>query len=91
MTFGEFLSNRLGRVFIQLIFAAVAAFFLVATGTQAGIILLLFLVFLLVFAATQLSDFFRQKSRLHELEAIMERLGSEISVYRMRTNAKGTV
>lgn len=74
MTFGEFLSNRLGRVFIQLIFAAVAAFFLVATGTQAGIILLLFLVFLLVFAATQLFDFFRQKSRLHELEAIMEGL-----------------
>ncbi len=74
MTFWEFISDRLDRLLIQGICAAVAAFFLRATGTQPGVLVILFLALLLVFAAVQLSDFFRQRARLRELEAVLDGL-----------------
>ena len=67
-------SDRLSRLLLQLICAAVAAFFLAATGTQAGVVLILLLSLLLVFLAVQLSDFFRQRARLRELDAILNGL-----------------
>ena len=74
MTLWEFLSDRLDRILIQAICAAVAAFFLRATGTQSGVLAVLLLALLLVFAGVQLSDFLRQRARLRELEAILEGL-----------------
>ena len=74
MTLREFLSDRLDRLLIQIICAAVAAFFLRATGAQSGVLVILFLALLLVFVPVQLSDFFRQRARLRELEAILDGL-----------------
>ena len=74
MTLWEFLSDRLDRILIQAVCAAGAAFFLRATGTQSGVLAVLLLALLLVFAAAQLSDFLRQRARLRELESILEGL-----------------
>ena len=74
MTLWEFLSDRQDRILIQAVCAAGAFFFLRATGTQSGVLAILLLALLLVFAAAQLSDFLRQRARLRELEAILEGL-----------------
>ncbi len=74
MTLREFLSDRMGRIALQLICAGLAALFLFAVGTQPGILVILFLVLLLVFAAAQIYDFCCQCSRLRELEAIWDGL-----------------
>lgn len=74
MTLWEFLSDRLDRILIQAVCAAVAAFFLRATGTQSGVLAVLLLALLLVFAAVQLADFLRQRARLRELASILEGL-----------------
>ena len=74
MTLWEFLSDRQDRILIQAVCAAGAFFFLRATGTQSGVLAILLLALLLVFAAVQLSDFLRQRARLRELESILEGL-----------------
>ena len=74
MTLGEFLSDRLLRIMIQLLCVTLAGLFLWATGTQLGVLVILILALLLVFAAVQLSDFFRQRARLRELEAVLDGL-----------------
>lgn len=74
MMFGEFLSDRLLRIMIQLLCVGLAALFLWTTGTQPGILVILILVLLLVFLAVQLSDFFRQRAWLRELEAVLNSL-----------------
>ena len=74
MTFWEFLADRLDRLLLQIICAAAVAFFLWATGTQPGVLVILCLALLLVFFAVQLSDFLRQRARLRELESILEGL-----------------
>lgn len=74
MTLREFLSDRLGRITLQLICAGLAALFLAATGTQTGVLALLFLALLLVFTAVQVSDCLRQRARLLELKAILDGL-----------------
>ena len=77
MTLWEFLSDRLDRILIQAVCAAAAAFFLRATGTQSGVLAVLLLALLLVFAGAQLADFLRQRARLRELEAILEGLAQK--------------
>ena len=74
MTFGEFLSDRLGHFLLQLICAAGATLFLAATGTQLGVLVILLLALLLVFAVVQFSDFYRQRSRLMEWEVVLNGL-----------------
>lgn len=74
MTLWEFLSDRLFRIMIQLLCVGLAALFLWTTGTQPGILVILVLALLLVFLAVQLTDFFRQRARLRELESILEGL-----------------
>ena len=74
MTLWEFLSDRLGRIALWLVCAGVAALFLWATGTQPGVLVILSLALLLVFAAAGLSDVLRQRARLQELEDILEGL-----------------
>ena len=68
------MSDRLLRIMIQLLCVTLAGLFLWATGTQLGVLVILILALLLVFAAVQLSDFFRQRARLRELEAILDGL-----------------
>ena len=74
MTLREFLSDRLGRIALQLICTGLAALFLLATGTQSGILLVLLLTLLMIFASVNAFDFFQQRARLLELEAILEGL-----------------
>ena len=74
MTLLEFLSDRLGRLALQLICIGLAALFLFATGTQQGVLIILLFVLLLIFAAAQIYDFSRQRAYLRELESILDSL-----------------
>lgn len=74
MTFREFLADRLDRLFLQGLCAAAAAFFLWSTGTQSGVLVILFLALLPVFLTVQLSDFLCRRARLRELESILDGL-----------------
>ena len=74
MTLREFLSDRLGRIALQLICAGLAVLFLLATGTQPGVLTILLLALLLIFLVTQLYDFLGQRARLSELKSIMDSL-----------------
>ena len=74
MTLREFLSNRLGRIALQVICAGLAAMFLFATGTQPGVLAILLMVFLLVFLTVNMFDFFQQRTRLLELKSILDGL-----------------
>ena len=74
MTLWEFLSDRAGRIALQLIVAGLTALFLLATGTQPGILIILLIALLLVFLIVNMLDFFRQRTRLLELETILKGL-----------------
>ena len=74
MTILEFVSDRLEQIVIRTVFVTAAAVFLCLTGTQTGIIVLLGSVWLLVFLCALAVDFFRCRSRLQELERIMDGL-----------------
>lgn len=74
MTLLEFLSDRLGRIALQLICTGLAALFLFITGTQPGVLVILLIGFLLIFLLVNMLDFFQQRTRLLELETIFERL-----------------
>ena len=75
MTLREFLSDRLSQIAFRLICTGLAALFLLATGTQPGVLALLLLALLLVFAAVQVSDLLRQCARLRRSEE--RRVGKE--------------
>lgn len=77
MTPGEFLSDRIGRIVLWLSCAAAAALFLLATGTQTGVLAILLPILLLIFLAVQTSDYLRQRSRLAELESILDNLNEK--------------
>lgn len=74
MTAREFILDRLGRMILRIVFLFVAAAFLFWTGTQSGVITLLLIVCLLIFLLEQLSDFWKTKKQLTELQAIMHKL-----------------
>lgn len=74
MTMMEYLSDRLGHFVFQAVFVVAAAVFLFLTGTEAGVLILLLLVWIPVFAGIQVVGFFRCRSRLLELESIMNGL-----------------
>lgn len=74
MTIAEFIRERLGRMILRLAFLLAVSAFLFATGTQAGVILILLLICLPVFALGQFIDFWRNKKGLDELRAIMNGL-----------------
>lgn len=84
MSLWEFLSDRLGRTALWLICIGLAALFLFATGTQPGVLALLLIVLLLVFLVVNLSDFFRQRARLLELETVLEGLDRKYLFNRVR-------
>lgn len=74
MTLGEFIWDRMGHLAVLGIFAAAATVFLLATGTQWGIlvILLFFGGFLLL--AVQFRDFLKCRSHIRELESVLNGL-----------------
>lgn len=74
MTMTEYLSDRLGTIVLQAVFAAAAAGFLYATGTGSGVILLLAIFWLLLFPGTCAVGFIKCRTRLRELENIMDGL-----------------
>ena len=74
MTLREYLSDRPGRIALQMIFTGLAVLFLYGTGTQAGILVILLLALLTVFLLVNGLDFVHQRARLRELETIMEGL-----------------
>ena len=74
MTLGEYLSDRQGRIALQFIGAGLAAVFLLVTGTQPGILIILLIAFLLVFLLANMLHFLRQRARLLELQTILEGL-----------------
>lgn len=81
MTILEFLSDRLASLLIQAAFTAITFLFLLATGTQAGVLCLLCAVWFLAFFCTQAIDFFRLRSHLRELNQIMEGLDQKYLFY----------
>lgn len=74
MTMIEFLSDRLGHLVLQVFFVMTAAAFLLITGTEIGIIILLLISWFLILLCTQMADFLRCRSHLLELENIMDGL-----------------
>ncbi len=74
MTLKAFLSDQLKRILLLFFCAAAAAFFLAATGTQIGIITILLLFFLLIFGILLMWNFFCQRAKLREMEAIFQKL-----------------
>lgn len=74
MSLREFLSDRLKRLTGQLLCGAAAVYFLWATGTQTGVLLLLTLTALLLFLLTQALDYVQTRAHLTELENIMAEL-----------------
>lgn len=74
MTLGEFLQDRLEWVLLQCFFAAAAACFLLLTGTQPGILILLLLLWGIFFTGSQAMDFLRFRNHIRELTSIMDGL-----------------
>lgn len=74
MKASEFFSERIRKWLLLAVFAAATAFLLLVTGTSSGIVVILGIVWTLVFIIGQIIDFSRCRSRLRELEAIMEGL-----------------
>lgn len=74
MTAREFIFDRLGRMILQIAFLFAVAAFLHITGTQTGVLIILLLVCLLFFGLEQLTDFWKVKKQLDELQAIMNGL-----------------
>ncbi len=71
MTFLEFLSDRLGRLVFHGAVMAATLMFLLATGTQPGVTVLLLVILTFVFALENAIDFIKCRARLNELETIM--------------------
>lgn len=71
MTFGEYLSDRLVRLIFHGIVMAAALVFLLATGTQSGVVVLLLVILTLIFVLEQAIEFMKCRARLDELETIM--------------------
>ena len=74
MTLGEFLSDRLGWIVLQLLGAGLAALFLRATGTQPGVLAILLVLFGLVFLVVNIVDFLQRRTRLLEWKSILDGL-----------------
>ena len=74
MRFSEFLADRLGHILLQLFCVALAALFLLVTGTQPGVLMILLLLLLMIFGVVQAVAFFGSRARIQELEDVMSGL-----------------
>ncbi|MDE6874951.1 MAG: HAMP domain-containing histidine kinase [Lachnospiraceae bacterium] len=90
MKASEFFADRVLGLLFRAVFAAVTAVFLLLTGTKPGIVVILGIVWFLVLACGQAVDFFRCRSRLRELYAVMEGLDKKY-LFAECVRAGGTV
>ena len=74
MTFSKFIEDRLGRLLLHGSLVAGAAVFLLLTGTQPGILLLLLLLWGVFFVGSQVIEFLRFRNHIRELASILENL-----------------
>ena len=74
MTFSKFIEDRLGRLLLRGSLVAGAAVFLLLTGTQPGILLLLLLLWGVFFVGSQVIEFLRFRNHIRELASILENL-----------------
>lgn len=74
MTFGEFLSDRLGSILAGAAALAGTAAFLLATGTAPGVLAILAIAWCTGFGCVQAAAYCRRRAHLVELEAIMQGL-----------------
>lgn len=74
MTFREFLSDRMERMIAETVFAAVAAGFLLVTGAASGVIVILLIAGLSAALCMLLFDYYKCRTRLQELWAVMDGL-----------------
>lgn len=74
MNLKDYLSDRIGNILLHMICTAIAALFLKATGTQTGVLLILFLTLFLIFLVVLLHDCYCQYKRFWELETIFQNL-----------------
>lgn len=74
MTLGEFIWDRLGKFITWGVFASAAAFFLLFTGTQPGILAVLLLTGSLLFLTVQIRDYLKYSRHLREMESILDGL-----------------
>ena len=77
MRMSEFLADHMGQLLLRAVFSGAAVLFLLATGTAPGVAVLLLIVWLLVFTSSQVVDYLRQRTRLQELEGIMDGLDKQ--------------
>lgn len=74
MTITEFLSDRFRYLLFQTFFVMTAAAFLAASGTETGVLILLFFLWAFLLICTQVYDFLKYRAHLSELESIMDDL-----------------
>lgn len=74
MSLGEYLSDRVGELALWMVGTGASVLFLLATGTQRDVALLLAGVWTALLIGGQLAGFLRRRARLEELEAIFQGL-----------------
>lgn len=74
MTFGEFLSDRMGKIILELLVMTLTSVILLTTGTQSGVVTLLMIFIFLIRITSLLVSFLICRSHLNELECIMSGL-----------------
>ena len=74
MTINEFIWDRLRQLILWGIFAASATTFLLVTGTQPGIMLIVLLFGGLIFITAQVCEFLKYRRHIQELESILNGL-----------------
>lgn len=74
MTFSEYISDRLGQIVLHGISTAATAVFLLATGTQSGVLVLLLVAWLLIYFTALAVDFIKLRAQLRQWNAIMDGL-----------------
>lgn len=74
MTPGEFLSSRLGRGLLHLALMTAIGAFLLATGTQRGVLAIAAIAWLLFLSVGQVCDYCTYRAHLNELQSIMDSL-----------------
>lgn len=71
MTFHEYISDRLGKIILQILIMTSLSLILLATGTQPGVIILLLVILSVIRITVFAIDFIKCRSHLNELENIM--------------------
>lgn len=74
MAFQEFIADHLGKIILQLFIMTFMSIFLLATGSQPGVVVLLLIILLLIRITVFVIDFMKCRSHLKELESIMSGL-----------------